>query len=601
MTTARAFFPQADSSAHDERDDVEVGSSCVYTLCPINTKLAETWSSKLAMRHLKHGRHSWGSILFEQTRRVVPRSALADSTFLAAVRDRWSLGRLGVHIDMPGNLEVSPDVDGIDDSLSHERGGVQYLRGLSCFALPKPIRQILRVDVGLLECDIVNSHPVHMLTLVPPDRRHVFEALRHYVEHRDEVLRDLGLEVGAGRDTMKTVLLGVCYGGGPAKLLLELTGFKGRVPALIKDLSREVGDVAAHVASMYPVQFEALKVELAAREARRSSASAPGASAEARFLAHRLAMLQRETLEHMGRLLPSSAVSYERDALVVCEPRLDVMGISAALGMQVKVSPYPDEAAVHAVLQEKFPFMDFGIVSRITSAELNAAEHCCTRALQPDKKGNFPTPQNSTDFGVVVAASLEPYLICASGKKVEHWERAAAGGFGKWHVSDDAPKLLARCTRNAMLAIFRGSGSVWDKGKVFGVPRGTVPPPCKRKDFYSSVAADVALVLYRTEPAGRLDGLDQRRFLMDKRGLIYDHIDDRFIYDNPFIRVSLGMAWRFFKGDEVGEKGAPQSSQLSSLVVFAECMGRNGHFSRHFGCHPVVTGVIIRLWGDARL
>ncbi len=33
--------------------------------------------------------------------------------------------------------------------------------------------------------------------------------------------------------------------------------------------------------------------------------------------------------------------------------------------------------------------------------------------------------------------------------------------------------------------------------------------------------------------------------------------DDRFLYDNPFIRVSLGMAWRFFEEAEVPWKKEP--------------------------------------------
>ena len=143
-----------------------------------------------------------------------------------------------------------------------------------------------------------------------------------------------------------------------------------------------------------------------------------------------------------------------------------------------------------------------------------------------------------------------------------------------------------------MLASFRESGTIKHHGKVLAVPRGAPPPPCKRGAFYEDVASDVALVLYRTEPAVRLDGLDQRRFLMDKRGLIYDHIDDRFLYDNPFIRVSLGMAWRFFGEDEVfflDHKEAASCHPRHFGASFYECMGRKGHFSCHFSCHPVVT------------
>ncbi len=108
-----------------------------------------------------------------------------------------------------------------------------------------------------------------------------------------------------------------------------------------------------------------------------------------------------------------------------------------------------------------------------------------------------------------------------------------------------------------MLELFRKTGLSWDKGKLLGSQRGKPSPACKRPEFYRGVAADISLVLYRTEPAVRLDGVDQRRFLMDKRGLIYDHIDDRFVHSNPFIRVSLCTAWRFFEDAEVPQKKEP--------------------------------------------
>ena len=126
-------------------------------------------------------------------------------------------------------------------------------------------------------------------------------------------------------------------------------------------------------------------------------------------------MAQRETLERMAALLPSAPVSYERDALVVCERQLDAVGISVALGLQVKVSSYPDRQAVWQLLSEKYPFMDFEVRSRITSSDLNTAWRDCLQALRPSTDtGVYRTPQNVTDFGVVVAPALEPYLICAS-------------------------------------------------------------------------------------------------------------------------------------------------------------------------------------------
>ena len=92
-----------------------------------------------------------------------------------------------------------------------------------------------------------------------------------------------------------------------------------------------------------------------------------------------------------------------------------------------------------------------------------------------------------------------------------------------------------------MLELFRKTGLRWDKGKLIGSHHGKASPACKRPEFYRGVAADISLVLYRTEPAVRLSGVDQRHFLMDKSGLIYDHSDDRFVHSNLCSRVNMGM------------------------------------------------------------
>jgi hypothetical protein len=222
--------------------------------------------------------------------------------------------------------------------------------------------------------------------------------------------------------------------------------------------------------------------------------------------------------------------------------------------MRVKVTAYSDEAALLELLEKKYQFFNFKETSLVSSAKLHSARRACEQALEPtvDSKGEqvFKTPANTTDFGMVVAAALEPYLICASGKSAEHWEPESGNRFGRWRVAEDGEKVVMRCTRNILLEIFGDCRLVWREGKLVPTTTGSCPPQCKRRGFYAGVAADVALVLYRAEPCVRLDGVEHRRFLMDSRGVIYDHVEDKFHVNNPFIRVSRHMPWAFF--DEGG-------------------------------------------------
>ena len=63
------------------------------------------------------------------------------------------------------------------------------------------------------------------------------------------------------------------------------------------------------------------------------------------------------------------------------------------------------------------------------------------------------------------------------------------------------------------------------------------------------------LNLHVDAPKTRLDGTTTRRFTMDRAGVIYDVITDSFIGDNPFVRVSRHLPWKFFVGTSIGSPG----------------------------------------------
>ena len=76
--------------------------------------------------------------------------------------------------------------------------------------------------------------------------------------------------------------------------------------------------------------------------------------------------------------------------------KLHEASISAAVGVRIKVSRYPDEKALAKAMRDKFPFVDFDIRSIISSSELCTAKFACRRALEPtpEAKGGliYKTP-----------------------------------------------------------------------------------------------------------------------------------------------------------------------------------------------------------------
>ena len=88
--------------------------------------------------------------------------------------------------------------------------------------------------------------------------------------------------------------------------------------------------------------------------------------------------------------------------------------------MKVTVEAYMTESEIVQALTAKYQFYDFTAMSTIRYETISSARHCCTVALAPKEnaKGDsvYKVPQNTTDFGTLVAARLEPYVIVAEGK-----------------------------------------------------------------------------------------------------------------------------------------------------------------------------------------
>ena len=83
----------------------------------------------------------------------------------------------------------------------------------------------------------------------------------------------------------------------------------------------------------------------------------------------------------------------------------------------------------------------------------------CKRALEPVmvKDGlKFMTPTNTTDFGLVIAALMEPTTIVADGKAMEHYNMR--GKFGRWEVITDCKMLLEKLVRDHLLDLGRPIG-----------------------------------------------------------------------------------------------------------------------------------------------
>jgi len=96
---------------------------------------------------------------------------------------------------------------------------------------------------------------------------------------------------------------------------------------------------------------------------------------------------------------------------------------------------------------EKFPYADLTTQSRIPIHDLLPAQRIVRQQLESVANGEWKggaAPKNVTDWGIVVAAKLEPYLYISEDDQCEYVD--FAGQFGVWKVTkkDKAIKALTR-------------------------------------------------------------------------------------------------------------------------------------------------------------
>jgi hypothetical protein len=369
-----------------------------------------------------------------------------------------------------------------------------------------------------------------MLMLVPAQHLSDFRALSAVVHERAAVFDILERQLSVGRDTVKKLILAVCYGGSLEKQLLELASYRGPPPQILTMLSMEVRSLAEKVATDQPAQLAVVRAEKKPQP-------------EISLLSHHMAHMQRSTMESIaGTPDLGLIVSYERDALVVLRKGMRAPSLVVPPGIQVKVEPYPTEQAVLVEFQKRYKYMDFSMESQLDIEDIMTAWNCCITALAPQvhpKTGEvkFLVRRNITDFGLVIASMLEPCAIVASNEGI---------GFGKWRVVKEVEVNIKKHVRQLLLNVFRRTGLVYEDGKLTAKYFGAPPPQCKEIGFYSSVSSDVKLHLFKGEPLVRMDSQSMRRFLVDKDGRIYDTLQDVIFKGNPFIRVSLHLPWAFF-------------------------------------------------------
>ena len=454
---------------------------------------------------------------------------------------------------------------------------------------------LARAGVKAKIFDVVNSHLVHLHNSL--DEAHRLTELAEIVGSRQLVMEELrtAISVAADRQVqlvdVKKLILAMTYGGS-AKKHLKLLGCPTVTPWLHR-FQGHIRQIAVQLGVEMPEKLQTLR-EMKKRD--------PGAS----LLSYVCLDSQRKTVDKICLAATTSGgmiASFERDCIVVVGD-VHVKGVEDAAGVPITVETYGDESAVLRQLQQKYAFMDFSMESELDYFDVARARRDCLKALEPVEvpgkngaptKFKFPTPKNTTDFGKVMAAHLEPLVICGEGKAMEYWSKSATCKFGKWSTVADRQAFLTKLTRSSLLNIFRPTKLELEDGKFVPREYGPVPPACKRRDFYLAVAADAATELVRPRPPVFADGPQTREFIQDQQGVIYSFATDSFHISQPSIRVSLNMPWEFFPSGVLGAPNdvwtapAPTKARLLDLLdrIFAYYMSSPGPEGKSLESDPI--------------
>ena len=403
-----------------------------------------------------------------------------------------------------------------------------------------------RTGLGLIQADMVNAHLALMYRTIPDAQKQQYPQLKEVVLDRETVIARLMQELGGKRWQIKKLILAMAYGGSVTKQLAEILHYHGPPPQWLIGFRTCIESWAKVVAEANPGRLAALQ-DL--------GKDRPHIS----LLSYLLLDEQRSMVDYMAGVVrkPAKVVSYERDG-VVYHGSVDTSVLKAAASVPITLEPYPDEREILQELEENYPFVNFKTQSKFHFTEVVRARAACCRVVFgiTDDKGElkFPTPDNTTDFGLLVAARLEPFVLCGRKSTMEFYDRSLP--FGMWQTLMDREKVIQLLVRDVLLDEFRGCKVSYVDGKVQLKHTGPPAKCCKRRGFYTAVAGDTALSLMRTAPALFLDHKDTRRFLQDAAGRIYDYETDKIYVHEPGIRVQRHLPWTFFEGTRLDEPDA---------------------------------------------
>ena len=511
-----------------------------YLYCPLNVKGIKKLLNLMAFRTLRFGAYTFAEYLDFQQSRVVPKEQLPEALKgkkCSWTLDRYALARVPTELGLDASWEGSPDVSLTDTKLDHERAVPGALRGLTTFAGPKVLRYLCRSGLDLVAVDVVNSHPVHILKQMSGEEREKFPELVQYALDRPKCFSLLMQQMGGKRvdaAVLKQLVLAIIYGGGLRKQL-EATGYFGVVPAWLQRLQVCVAGRADSLAKELPEVLQ--KLEQLERDQPKIS-----------LLSYHSLAAQARTVTSMAAAVSHGSISgYERDCIVLTDHR-DVQKVREQAGVPTSVEAYPSQDFVMQLLALKHPLMDFAEESMFDWKEFRDARACCLRKLQPvvDKEGNksYKTPDNTTDFGLVMSVRLEPYVFVGTGKCMEFYDQSQR--YGKWKSVEQRDVFMKQLVRRGLLNEFRETGIKYEVGgKATSFYKGPSPPPCKRKPFWMSITDEVSTSLQRSQPSLWLNGEHTRGWLMDKMGVLYNYELDKFVVNTPSMRMSKNMPWAF--------------------------------------------------------
>ena len=164
-------------------------------------------------------------------------------------------------------------------------------------------------------------------------------------------------------------------------------------------------------------------------------------------------------------------------------------------------------------------------------------------------KKRLPTPQNITDYGKVLGSRLECKLYYGIEEQMEifnTWD--CKHGF--WQIAKKG-KVAAKIVSETLEDEFKGLQVVFEKqadGNSKPVFRryGRIPEIVKRPSFYKAITDDVCLKLMRM-PTRVRDGEHSRGLLMDKDGIVWDILADKFFANFPGVRMGMRTGWSFLQ------------------------------------------------------